>query len=154
MGVRGAGGVVLLSSLFLLVGCSSEPDIEATPDLPPPIAAVEGEPEFIPEFVTDGGARENQAFLDYTIQQSFESAEDRSGRAVVDVLRQAGFSDDSLEVTRDMSLIELPVESVTVAVRFGDECYLGQWGSDWFVSQIESVVATGRCLVGETVSLD
>lgn len=149
-----AGAVVLLVTLPVVAGCASESEPVVATDVPPPVAAIESDPEFVPEFVADGGARENQAFLDYTIQQGFGSPDDRSGLAVIEVLRQAGFADDSLEVTRDMSLIELPVESVTVAVRFGDECYLGQWGSAWFVSQIEPVVATGRCLVGETVSLD
>lgn len=111
--------------------------------------------EFVPEFVAGGSALENQPYLDFIVESSLESqGTSRAGLQVVEALVAAGFSTESMELTPDVSLIELPVDSTSVAVLIGQECFIGQWGTDWYVSQVEPVLATGTCLLGETVSLD
>lgn len=155
--MKAVGVSFVLCGVLILNGCSLGA-AESIPEEPPELSdasEVPPEPEFVPEFVPDGGARENQPYLDWVIGQTLEQrSAGRSGLAVVEALEAAGLDRGVLEVTRDASLIELPVDSVSVAVRFEDECFLGQWGEDWYVSQIEPVLVTGKCLVGETVSLD
>jgi hypothetical protein len=51
-------------------------------------------------------------------------------------------------------LIELPADSTALAIRFAGECVIAQWGSDWYASAVEPVLASDTCLLGETVSLD
>lgn len=67
---------------------------------------------------------------------------------------EGGYLRELMELTPDMSLIKLPADSTTLAIRFDQECVLAQWGADWYASSVEPVVAGGRCLLGETVSLD
>jgi len=113
------------------------------------------EAEFVPEFFAKGSALENQPFVDYVVGQALDDSENkRAGAAVAQALQGAGINRELLELTPDTSLIELPVDSVTIAIRFGDDCVIGQWGTDWYVSQVEPVLATQKCLLGETVSLD
>ena len=156
--MRARSVVSLFLACLALSACVTGPRGETETEAPlvPSSEEAEGvEPDYIPEFFPDGGVRENQPYLDWLIEQTLDDrASGRSGLAVVEALEEAGFDRANLEVTRDMSLIELPVDSVSVALLWGDECFIGQWGNDWYVSQIEPVVATGRCLVGETVSLD
>jgi hypothetical protein len=59
-----------------------------------------------------------------------------------------------MELTPDASLIELPADSTALAIRFDGECVITQWGSDWYASAVEPVLASDTCLLGETVSLD
>lgn len=146
-----------LGAVFLLVGC------QTTVDAPPPAGSGGAEaeesaevvPEFIPERREGATARENQPHIDWVVEKARETSNTRlPGLEVVDRLVDAGYSLDLMELTPDMSLIKLPVESTTLAIRFDQECVLVQWGEDWYASSVEPVVAGGTCLLGETVSLD
>ena len=153
--MRARSVVFGLLTCLAISACASEREAES-PRAPETFEGAEViDPDYVPEFVPEGGARENQPYLDWLIRQTLDDrASGRSGLAVVEALEAAGFDRAHLEVTRDLSLIELPVDSVSVALLWEDECFIGQWGNDWYVSQIEPVLGTGRCLVGETVSLD
>jgi hypothetical protein len=146
-----------LGAVFLLVGCQTTVDAP----LPAGSGGAEAEesaevaPEFIPERREGGTARENQPHVDWVVEKAIKTSNARlPGLEVVDRLVDAGYSLDLMELTPDMSLIKLPVDSTTVAIRFDQECVLVQWGEDWYASSVEPVVAGGTCLLGETVSLD
>ena len=112
-------------------------------------------PEFIPERVPGGSARENQPHIDYVLSLAIEAARpDVRGVELVAALVEAGYSREDMELTPDASLIELPADSTALTVRFGEECLITQWGSDWYASAVEPVLASDTCLLGETVSLD
>jgi hypothetical protein len=147
---------LLACATFALAGCTPIPD-EPGADVAPETGVLESAPapEFIPELIEGGSALENQPFIDYVVRGALENPENkRAGLSVAEALQAVGFSTEVLELTPDNSLIQLPVDSVTIAVRFEDECVLAQWGPDWYVSQVEPLLVTERCLVGETVSLD
>ena len=140
-----------------LSGCQATGGDSLSSGAPGPVAeiSVAPVPDFVPEFIEGGSAADNKGFVDYVVGSALEVPENkRAGLAVVEALRDAGFASADLELTRDTSLIQLPVDSITVAVRFGDACVISQWGSDWYVSQVEPILVTEKCLVGETVSLD
>jgi hypothetical protein len=153
--VRAIGSALALALILAVAACSSTEVIENAPVAEEAIETPEAIEILPPVLDPDGGARENQPYVDYLITNALDASPgNRVGPVAIEALRQAGFETSVLELTRDTSLVELPVDSVTVAVRFDDQCVIAQWGSDWYVSQIEPVLVTGACLVGETVSLD
>ena len=155
--MRAIGVALALALSVGVASCSSPEETEepAPVEVAEPIEDTPVVEALPPVFDPDGGARENQAFIDYVVTNALEeSPGNRVGPVVIEALQEAGFDTSVLEVTRDTSLIELPVDSVSVAVRFDNQCVIAQWGSDWYVSQVEPVLVTGACLVGETVSLD
>lgn len=155
--MRAIGSALALTLSLGLAACSSADEHEeaAPVEVEEAIEDVREVEAPAPVFDPDGGARENQAYVDSVIAGAREASPgDRAGPVAIDALRQAGFDTSVLELTRDTSLTELPVDSVSVAVRFGDQCVIAQWSRDWYVSQVEPVLVTGACLVGETVSLD
>jgi len=112
-------------------------------------------PEFIPEREPGGSARANQPHIDYAIARAIENARGEVlGPQLVKALVEAGYSQDGMELTPDKSLTERPADSTALALRFGEECLIAQWGSDWYVSAVEPVLASDTCLLGKTVSLD
>jgi len=141
---------------LLLGGCSSstDEDVNGQP-VAPAVEEVLPDPEFVPDWVEGGTALENQAFIDYVVRGVLDDpTSERAGLAVATALQEAGIPIEVLELTSDTSLIRLPVDSTTVAIRVDEECVIGQWGADWYVSQVEPLLVTERCLVGETVSLN
>jgi hypothetical protein len=146
---------IVAGATCALSGCQivqSDISTDVAPVAPAPEAVKE---EFIPEFVEGGSALENQPYIDFVISQALDGqGSQRAGLGVVEALVAAGFSQEFMELTPDRSLIELPVDSTSVAIQIGEECVIGQWGTDWYVSAVEPVLATGTCLLGETISLD
>lgn len=140
---------------FAVTGCQPVADDPSPSPASDPGTAQTPDPAFIPERVPGGSARENQPHIDYVLTQAIESTRpDVAGLDLVKVLVEAGYSQEEMELTPDASLIELPADSTALAVRFGEECLITQWGSDWYASAVEPVLASDTCLLGETVSLD
>lgn len=80
------------------------------------------------------------------------SADRAAGRAYVDALAAAGFDKAAMQVTNDTSTVGNPAESIQFAVRWGEECLIGQVGpaTGEPVTVIVPVLAEGSCLVGQT----
>ena len=148
--------IVILSSL-LVTGCqpmADDPSPSSTANVED-AGAEQLDPEFIPERVPGGSARENQPHIDYVLTTALDDVRpDVQGRDLVASLVEAGYAQDDMELTPDASLVELPADSTALSVRFGEECLIAQWGSDWYTSAVEPVLASDTCLLGETVSLD
>lgn len=154
--VRHWAALVLVVSIAV-TGCQRA--VDNPPSNPGPAndqnATQATDPEFVPERVPGGSARENQPHIDYILTQAIDATRpDVVGLDLVKVLVEAGYSPEDMELTPDASLIELPADSTALAVRFGEECLISQWGSDWYASAVEPVLASDTCLLGETVSLD
>jgi hypothetical protein len=148
---------LLLPALVVLAaGCQASPETQPlVPDDDGDEVAIIEEPEFIPELVPGGSAAENQPYVNYLVGEKVtQVGESVTGREVVDLLLEAGFEPDHIEFTPDTSLIQLPADSVTVAIRIEEECIIAQWGSDWYASSVEPVLVTETCLLGATKSLD
>lgn len=140
---------------FAVTGCqpvTDDPSPSPASDL---VTEQTPDPAFIPERVPGGSARENQPHIDYVLTQAIEAQRpDVAGLDLVKLLVEAGYSREDMELTPDASLIELPADSIALAIRFGEECLITQWGSDWYASAVEPVLASDTCLLGETISLD
>jgi hypothetical protein len=148
--------VLLPAVAVLAAGCQASP--EAQPPVPSQDtsdATVTEEPAYIPEFVPGGSALENKPYIDYLVELKVnETGASPKVREVVELLIAEGFTAADIEFTPDTSLISLPADSVTVAIRIDEECIIAQWGSDWYASSVEPVLVTGTCLLGTTESLD
>lgn len=59
-----------------------------------------------------------------------------------------------MELTSDETAIGLDADSTSLSVRISGECVIAQWNDEWVVSQVAPMLASGTCLVGETVSLN
>ena len=105
-------------------------------------------------YLPDGSAAQNEKYFRQVLTQAGAGAGRVSGSDMVKAVSDAGFELDLIELTPDTSLIALPADTVTLAVRMGDDCLVGQWGKDWVVSQVAPVLDTGVCLVGDANSLD
>ena len=77
-----------------------------------------------------------------------------AGRSVVDALTAAGIPLSAVQVTADQTAIGLPVDSLLLSVRSGQECVLAQFDGDGFTTVTAPVLSTGACLVGATASID
>jgi hypothetical protein len=152
---------IALIVMFLVAGCQSTdgaPPSETSGESPASDGledAHEAAPEFFPERIEGGSARENQPHIDWVIETArAESGTRVPGLEAVSILEASGYPRSVMELTPDSSLIELPADSTSLAVRFEGECVVAQWGSDWYASAVEPVLVGDKCLLGETVSLD
>jgi hypothetical protein len=152
---------IALIVMFLVAGCQSTdgaPPSETSGESPASDGledALEAAPEFVPKRIEGGSARENQPHIDWVIETArAESGTRVPGLEAVSILEASGYPRSAMELTPDSSLIELPADSTSLAIRFEGECVVAQWGSDWYASAVEPVLVGDKCLLGETVSLD
>ena len=78
------------------------------------------------------------------------------GRDFIDALVAAGFDKAAMQVTSDTTTIGDPADSIQFAVRFQDECLVGQYGpkSEGYHGAVRPMLGTGRCLDGQTRPID
>ncbi|MFN3708117.1 DUF6993 domain-containing protein [Microcella sp.] len=158
---RGAA-VALMIVPLLLAGCTPVTDTDPPgTGLPAPTATVNptapgtvpDEPD--PEFVDGGDASDNAPFAQFVVEQLAESHGERPASAqVADVLVANGFDRALLEVTPDRTPLGLPTDVISFAVRFADECIIGEVRGVEVTTAVAPVLATGRCLVGSDASID
>jgi hypothetical protein len=155
-----AAGAILLG----IVGCTgtslqTEPSASASASTPPTVSASAGAeptPTPVPSLRPELAASENLAYFDLVNEQVIAADPEAGGRDFVDALVAAGFDKAAMEVTSDTTTIGDRADSIQFAVRFQDECLLGQYGpkSDGYHGAVRPLLGTGGCLVGETRPID
>jgi hypothetical protein len=143
-----------------LTACTPETTPAATPSptitsTPEPSGAAPT-PASEPVLVPDGTAADNLPLFTSVTAAVWESSGRAAGRAYVDALTAAGFDKAAMQVTNDQTTVGNPAESIQFAVRWGDECLIGQVGPATGnpVTVVMPVLAEGTCLVGETRPID
>jgi hypothetical protein len=149
---------------ILLAGALTACTPETTPDTTPSPtitsrsdqSAAEPTPAPEPTLVLDGAAADNLPLFTSVTAAVWESSERVDGRAYVDALTAAGFDKAAMQVTNDQTTVGNPAESIQFAVRWGEECLIGQVGPETGnpVTVVVPVLAEGTCLVGETRPID
>ena len=76
------------------------------------------------------------------------------GRAFIDALVAAGFDKGSMEVTPDETAIALDADNVQFSVKLGEDCLVGQYGNVGYQSTVLPVLASGRCMIGITRTIN
>jgi hypothetical protein len=152
----GVAGLIAVS--FVLAGCSaSEPRpqgfagaTEAAGVTPPAVPTPSS--TLRPAL----SAEENLSYFDSIATAVLTADSKAGGRAFIDALAAGGFDKGQMEVTFDQTATELDADSIQFAVRFNEECIVGQTGpaSKGYHSMVAPILGTGTCLVGATRQID
>jgi hypothetical protein len=143
--------------IVVLAGCAPQAAPATTAPAPAPTsAAPTSTPSAAPGYVPQGTAAVNKAFFDTTNNQTVEAAGGSpEGPAFITALRTAGFPADVMEVTQDITTVGVKADSIQFSVKMTDACLVGQWGAVvGYVSIAAPILSTGKCLVGETRTID
>lgn len=161
--VRIGAALAVLFAGLALAGCTPPPTPEPSGDPTgsgSSVGAPGGSPTSTaapePTLVADGTAADNLPLFTAVTASVWASEDRAAGRAYVDALVEAGFDKAAMQVTRDLSTVGNPAESIQFSVRWGEECLIGQVGPATGdpVTVVVPVLAEGTCLVGETRPID
>jgi hypothetical protein len=112
----------------------------------------------IPTYNASGTASDNLAYFNKVGNALFSSTQASSassqGEVIVNWFVSHGFDKNNMEVTPDKTSIGLAAWNIDFSVRFGKTCILGQAGNVGFQSATVPVLATGKCLIGVTRTID
>jgi hypothetical protein len=99
-----------------------------------------------------GSAADNLPIFDAVNRATLAAHPDADGTTVTQALIAAGFPRSSMQVSASKTSANLTPGSISVGVRVGDCCLVGQWGSavDGYHSAVTTPLSTGACLVGGT----
>lgn len=144
---------------LVLTACTPEApaEPEAKPQITESSAPTASPTPDGPSFHPEGTAEDNLPIFTAVVDQVWATPENVSGRAYIDALVNAGFDRAGMQVTQDATTVGNPVESLQFSVRWGEDlCLVGQVGPSTGepVTAIMDQLAEGRCLVGNTRSID
>ena len=80
--------------------------------------------------------------------------EQAGGRSIIDALVAGGFEKKNMQVTADRTSVDLQADNKEFSVKINGGCIIGQAGNVGFSVITASVLATGRCLIGKTRTID
>ncbi len=152
--MRTIRGVLLLpvsiAAIALLAGCA-QTAVPVTTPVPTP-SATSSQPAAVPTYDPTGTAQDNLAYFDKVGHALLDNnpTANSQGETIVDWFVSHGFDKANMEVTPDKTSIGLAAWNIEFSVRFGDSCLLGQAGNVGFQSSVVPVLATGKCLIGQT----
>jgi hypothetical protein len=151
-----AAGALLLIAVTTLSGCTGEPTKPAKTHTAVATATPTATPTQAPILRQELSATQNLAFFDYVNQKTLAANPDPVGKTFIDGLVAAGFNKADMSVTADKTTINLTPGSIQFSVLFNGQCLLGQYGPDGvgYHSQVAAVLSTGKCLIGETASMN
>lgn len=144
-------GVIAALAVLVLAGCVDAPVDEPEPTTAPTTGPVEPEE---PELDLEGTADDNLAYFDTVNLALVGAGGTLDGRAFIDSLVTAGFPKTDMEVTSDVTAINGAADNIQFAVRINGGCLIGQYGNVGYASTTAPLLATGRCLVGQTRLID
>jgi hypothetical protein len=110
----------------------------------------------VPTYDPTGTANDNLAYFDKVGHALLDNnpTANAQGMTIVNWFVAHGFTKANMEVTPDKTSIGLAAWNIDFSVRFGKSCLLGQAGNVGFQSAVVPVLATGKCLIGVTRTID
>jgi len=139
--------------MLLLAGCSQNSPAVA-PSSPAPAPSASSTAAAVPTYNANGTASDNLAYFNKVGQALFKSSQGTAastqGELIVNWFVDHGFDKSNMEVTPDKTAIGLAAWNIDFSVKFGNTCILGQAGNVGFQSSTVPVLATGKCLIGQT----
>jgi hypothetical protein len=143
--------------IVVLAGCVPATGPVATP-LPTPAPSSSSTAAAIPTYNPNGTASDNLVYFDKVGNELFTSSQataaSTQGELIVNWFVDHGFNKKNMEVTPDKTSIGLAAWNIDFSVRFGKTCILGQAGNVGFQSSVLPILATGKCLIGQTRPID
>ena len=108
----------------------------------------------LPAYNPKGSASDNLAYFNKVGGELFASdqatAASTQGVVIVNWFVARGFDKANMEITPDKTAIGLAAWNIDFSVKFGTTCILGQAGNVGFQSSTVPILATGKCLIGQT----
>jgi hypothetical protein len=147
-------GVVLVATL---VGCVQKAPVAIKTATPTPSASsTASSASAVPTYNANGTASDNLAYFDKVGHALLDNnpTANAQGETIVNWFVAHGFNKQNMEVTPDKTSIGLAAWNIDFSVRFGKTCLLGQAGNVGFQSAVLPVLATGKCLIGQTRTID
>lgn len=145
-----SGAAIVVMSV---AGCTPSQPMPVPTEAPRPTStpgAITVEPELRP----GQSAAANQQFFDQLGALYQGSNGMGTSRSLVDFFVENGFEKADIEVTPDVTAINIAADSIVLAVRIKGECLVAQFSASGYSSTIAPVLGTGKCLVGETLPID
>ena len=143
-----------LMIVLSLAGCSGAKDD------PAPVASASASetptaaPNVTPTLNPSASATENKAYFDYVNGQVLAANSSAGGRDFIDALVAAGFDKSAMQVTQDRTSVDLQADSIQFSIVFAGQCLIGQSGVTGYVSTVDPLLSGGKCLIGQTRSID
>jgi hypothetical protein len=148
-----AAAALTLTLAISMAGCGLPTELEPEPTATPRPSASTSAPPRTVQFEPDGSAEDNREYFD-AVNQATIAAGTVDGRSFVDALVAAGFDKSKMELTPDKTAIGLDADNIQFTVLVGDKCLVGQYGNIGYHSTVLPVLATGKCLIGKTRTID
>jgi hypothetical protein len=143
--------------IVALAGCVKAPASVPTP-LPTPNPSSSSTAAGVPTYDPTGTASDNLAYFNTVGNALFASSQataaSTQGVLIVNWFVAHGFNKKNMEITPDKTSIGLAAWNIDFSVRFGKTCILGQAGNVGFQSSVVPILATGKCLIGQTRTID
>jgi hypothetical protein len=152
--VRRAIAIPLAATVLVaLAGCVQT--VTPLPSVLPTIApSSSSTAAAIPTYDPKGTASSNLGYFNKVGDELFTSSQAGTasvqGQLIVNWFVAHGFNKQNMEITPDKTSIGLAAWNIDFSVRFGKTCILGQAGNVGFQSSVVPILATGKCLIGQT----
>ncbi|AWR21662.1 MULTISPECIES: DUF6993 domain-containing protein [Aurantimicrobium] len=153
MKIRVIATALALSGALALTGCSA-----STPDLKPTETATASasatpKPTKDPVLLPNGSAKDNLYYFTWIIEKTLAADPAADSYAVAQAVGAAGFDPATVQFTFSRTAAGLAADTSEVAVQFGGQCVIGQFGpvAPKVISRVLPVLATGGCLLGTEV---
>ena len=125
----------------LLTGCTAATEPTAKPE-------VTESPEFF--YYPTGSASSNLPVFDSVMKESGAGKPNHDIAESIRLLRETGFSIESITHTAVESKIGVSVDSISLAITFKGECLIAQFSDTWLTTTVAEELASG-CLIGDVV---
>ena len=151
MKIRVIATALVLSGALALTGCSA-----STPEAKPTTtqsASATPKPTKDPVLLPEGSAKDNLYYFTWVIEKTLAADPASDSYAVAQAVGSAGFDPATVQFTFSRTAAGLPADTSEVAVQFGGQCVIGQFGpvAPKVISRVLPVLATGGCLLGTEV---
>lgn len=143
--------VTLAACAFTLAGCAGSGSPSTATSTANSHSATTSSARFYP----NGNAQQNLPFFNAVNEETVAKNPNASGRDFINGLVAAGFDKSDMQVTADITTVGLTPGSVQFSIKMGNSCLIGQNGngSDGYHGEAVAALATGTCLIGETVPI-
>jgi hypothetical protein len=101
-------------------------------------------------YIPKGSADDNRAAFDAAVKKVLAAHAHADGNAVAAALKAVGFPMAATQVSASKTSANLQPGSISVAVKVGGQCLIGQWGSavGGYHSTVAPALGSGGCLIG------
>lgn len=139
-----------LIGALALTGCSGKPAEKPTETT---TASASPEPIKDPVLMPDASAKDNLYYFNWVIEKTLAADPAADSYGVAQAVGAAGFDPATVQFTFSRTAAGLAADTSEVAVQFGGQCLIGQFGpvAPKVISLVMPILASGGCLLGTEV---